>query len=102
MSEGFIGRLGRGHENAWSKPFTSDVNLNHVVAGDIDGIVPLVGTRRWIKSLGLSTLEPWRPYTSATGVLCPTPTQLHLARYMCATSLPCALCINVPFSHDVV
>ena len=35
--------------------------------GDIDGIVPLVGTRRWISGLGLRIKEPWRPYFSLTG-----------------------------------
>lgn len=36
-------------------------------SGDVDGIVPIVGTRRWIASLGLAILEPWKPWYSGTG-----------------------------------
>ena len=40
-----------------------------VFSGDVDGILPVVGTRRWVAGLGLRTLKPWRPYTSETGQL---------------------------------
>lgn len=50
----------------YRKLLKSDLKML-VFSGDIDGIVPLVGTRRWINSLGLDMKEPWRPYTSTTG-----------------------------------
>lgn len=38
-----------------------------VFSGDVDGIVPVLGTRRWIRSLALPVTRPWRPWTSSTG-----------------------------------
>jgi serine carboxypeptidase-like clade 2 len=38
-----------------------------VFSGDIDGIVPLIGSRRWIDTLGLKTRVPWRPWYTASG-----------------------------------
>ena len=38
-----------------------------VFSGDVDGIVPVLGTRRWIRSLNLPITRPWRPWTSSTG-----------------------------------
>ena len=38
-----------------------------VFSGDVDGIVPVLGTRRWIRSLDLPITRPWRPWTSSTG-----------------------------------
>ncbi len=38
-----------------------------VFSGDVDGIVPVLGTRRWIRALELPLAAPWRPWTSATG-----------------------------------
>lgn len=35
-----------------------------IYSGDVDGIVPVVGTRRWTAGLGLQTLKPWRPWFS--------------------------------------
>eukprot|EP00200_Dunaliella_tertiolecta_P006034 CAMPEP_0202355440 /NCGR_PEP_ID=MMETSP1126-20121109/10335_1 /ASSEMBLY_ACC=CAM_ASM_000457 /TAXON_ID=3047 /ORGANISM="Dunaliella tertiolecta, Strain CCMP1320" /LENGTH=561 /DNA_ID=CAMNT_0048948059 /DNA_START=38 /DNA_END=1723 /DNA_ORIENTATION=+ len=35
-----------------------------VYSGDVDGIVPVVGTRRWVSGLGLQETEAWRPWTS--------------------------------------
>jgi len=36
-----------------------------VYSGDIDGIVPVTGSRRWVAdSLGLVVSQPWRPWTS--------------------------------------
>ena len=37
-----------------------------IYSGDVDGIVPVVGTRRWTAGLGLKTTKPWRPWFSAT------------------------------------
>ncbi len=33
-----------------------------IYSGDVDGIVPVVGTRRWTAGLGLETLSPWRQW----------------------------------------
>ncbi|KXZ45430.1 hypothetical protein GPECTOR_55g336 [Gonium pectorale] len=33
-----------------------------VFSGDVDGIVPVVGTRRWVASLRLKEKAPWRPW----------------------------------------
>jgi Serine carboxypeptidase len=38
-----------------------------VFSGDVDGIVPVLGSRRWIEGLGLPLVTPWRPWRSATG-----------------------------------
>eukprot|EP00197_Chlamydomonas_leiostraca_P008089 CAMPEP_0202867848 /NCGR_PEP_ID=MMETSP1391-20130828/9657_1 /ASSEMBLY_ACC=CAM_ASM_000867 /TAXON_ID=1034604 /ORGANISM="Chlamydomonas leiostraca, Strain SAG 11-49" /LENGTH=607 /DNA_ID=CAMNT_0049547925 /DNA_START=146 /DNA_END=1969 /DNA_ORIENTATION=- len=39
-----------------------------VYSGDVDGIVPVVGTRRWVSGLGLKEASAWRPWISgATG-----------------------------------
>ncbi|PNW79430.1 hypothetical protein CHLRE_09g414800v5 [Chlamydomonas reinhardtii] len=35
-----------------------------VFSGDVDGIVPVVGTRRWVASLRLKEKSPWRPWTA--------------------------------------
>lgn len=35
-----------------------------VYSGDVDGIVPVVGTRRWVAALGMHQARPWRPWTS--------------------------------------
>lgn len=32
-----------------------------------DGIVPVTGTRRWIRQLGLEIEKPWRAWRSSTG-----------------------------------
>lgn len=38
-----------------------------VFSGDVDGIVPVIGTRRWLASLQLPILQEWRPWYSHTG-----------------------------------
>ncbi len=38
-----------------------------VFSGDVDGILPVVGTRRWVANLGLPEVSAWRPYISKTG-----------------------------------
>lgn len=38
-----------------------------VYSGDIDAIVPIIGTRRWIRKLGLEVEEKWRAWRSASG-----------------------------------
>lgn len=38
-----------------------------VFSGDVDGIVPVLGSRRWVEGLGLPVLKPWRPWQSTTG-----------------------------------
>ena len=36
-------------------------------SGDVDGIVPVLGSRRWVEGLKLPVLKPWRPWTSGSG-----------------------------------
>ena len=38
-----------------------------VFSGDVDGCVPHLGTRRWVSSLGLHPVQPWRSWHSKTG-----------------------------------
>jgi len=38
-----------------------------IFSGDVDGIVPVTGTRRWIKKLGLDIEKPWTAWHSTTG-----------------------------------
>jgi serine carboxypeptidase-like clade 2 len=38
-----------------------------VYTGDVDAIVPIIGSRRWIEGLGLQVEEPWRAWRAATG-----------------------------------
>jgi hypothetical protein len=38
-----------------------------VFSGDVDGCVPHLGTRRWVSSLGLHTVQAWRSWHSGTG-----------------------------------
>lgn len=38
-----------------------------VFSGDVDGIVPVTGTRRWLKKLGLKVKEAWKPWTDSLG-----------------------------------
>lgn len=38
-----------------------------IFSGDVDGIVPVVGTRRWVTALGLKEKTNWRPWYSETG-----------------------------------
>ncbi|KAG1658633.1 hypothetical protein FOA52_007567 [Chlamydomonas sp. UWO 241] len=33
-----------------------------IFSGDVDGMVPLAGTRRWTAGLGLKTVRSWRPW----------------------------------------
>lgn len=48
-----------------------DAKLDMLVfSGDIDGIVPLIGTRRWINTLDLKVKVPWRPWYTASGAIC--------------------------------
>lgn len=35
--------------------------------GDVDAIVPIIGTRKWIRDLDLKVEEAWRPWRSVTG-----------------------------------
>ena len=41
-----------------------------IFSGDVDGIVPVIGTRRWVASLQLPIVKEWRPWYSHTGRLC--------------------------------
>ncbi len=45
-----------------------------IFSGDVDGIVPVIGTRRWLASLELPIIKEWRPWYSHTGKL---PLTLH-------------------------
>jgi hypothetical protein len=56
-----------------------------VFSGDVDGIVPVLGTRRWIRALELPIAAPWRPWTSATGAARSSPQQ----RARCARRRAC-------------
>jgi serine carboxypeptidase-like clade 2 len=38
-----------------------------VFSGDVDGIVPVTGTRRWLQKLGLPIEKPWTTWHSTTG-----------------------------------
>lgn len=38
-----------------------------VYSGDVDAIVPVIGTRNWIRSLRLPLKTAWRPWHSTTG-----------------------------------
>jgi len=38
-----------------------------VYSGDIDAIVPVTGSRRWVEGLGLNAEDDWRPWMSSTG-----------------------------------
>lgn len=40
-----------------------------IFSGDVDGIVPVIGTRRWLASLELPIIKEWRPWYSQTGKL---------------------------------
>lgn len=44
-------------------------NISIVVfSGDVDGVVPTIGTRRWIgEVLNLTIAEPWRPWIGSNG-----------------------------------
>lgn len=35
-----------------------------VYSGDVDGILPVTGTRAWVSSLGLKMTRAWRPWFS--------------------------------------
>jgi hypothetical protein len=37
-----------------------------VFSGDIDAIVPVIGSRRWVAALGRPVLAPWKAWTSST------------------------------------
>jgi Serine carboxypeptidase len=43
------------------------LRIPQVFSGDVDGIVPLAGTRRWIKTLNLGVKEGWRPWYTQSG-----------------------------------
>lgn len=49
-----------------------------VFSGDVDGIVPVVGSRRWISSLNLPIAKPWRAWTSKTGQVSQEATAVSL------------------------
>ena len=39
-----------------------------VYSGDVDAIVPVTGTRRWIAALGLKETKPWRAWRAGEQV----------------------------------
>ena len=60
-------------------------------SGDVDGIVPVLGTRRWIEKLDLPIVRKWRPWYSSTGaalhsVLC-CATVWFVNDWACAAAL---------------
>jgi carboxypeptidase C (cathepsin A) len=49
----------------WIYPILKANNIKILFySGDTDGIVPLAGTRKWIKYLNWKTVEEWRPWKS--------------------------------------
>ena len=50
----------------YSELLQEDLNIL-IFSGDVDGIVPVTGSRRWIKKLGVDIEKPWRPWHSKTG-----------------------------------
>ena len=58
--------LFRSELPVWAELLQSRLSML-VYSGDVDGIVPVIGTRRWIAGLGLPILKPWRPWHSLTG-----------------------------------
>jgi len=38
-----------------------------IYSGDVDAIVPIIGTRQWIQRLELEVEEAWRSWRSSTG-----------------------------------
>jgi serine carboxypeptidase-like clade 2 len=38
-----------------------------IYSGDVDAIVPIIGTRKWIRKLNLEVEEKWRAWRSSTG-----------------------------------
>jgi len=45
---------------------TKDIKIL-VYSGDVDGIVPITGTRLWLNALNLQTTETWRPWVGSSG-----------------------------------
>lgn len=89
-------------ETVWVAVSTRDpARCPHCPPGDIDGIVPLVGTRRWISGLGLRIKEPWRPYFSLTSTV-PPPYDLVILQpllhccHLCVKRLGASVGYTVP------
>jgi len=38
-----------------------------VYSGDVDGIIPTLGTRIWVRKLGILQTDPWEPWTDSKG-----------------------------------
>jgi len=55
--------------------------------GDVDGIVPVLSTRRWIKELSLRIISRWRPWYSSTGSALP----LHVPQCLLPSQFLCRL-----------
>lgn len=50
--------------------FQHDKDLRILIfSGDVDGSVPVMGTRSWLASLHLPIKQEWRPWYSLTGTL---------------------------------
>jgi serine carboxypeptidase-like clade 2 len=52
---------------AWLRAAAASSLRMWVYSGDTDGIVPVLGTRRWVEGMGLPVAEGWRAWTDAEG-----------------------------------
>ena len=68
----------------YEKLLQADISML-VYSGDVDGIVPVIGTRRWIANLHLPIASPWRPWHSSTGT---SLEALHHSMSMTSCPLP--------------
>lgn len=71
-----------------------------IFSGDVDGIVPVIGTRRWVASLQLPVVKEWRPWYSHTGELC-TSADPAVYKPPLGTQRLFGVKVIVRFSHSV-
>jgi carboxypeptidase C (cathepsin A) len=51
------------HGSLYAYPMLINAGLNILIySGDVDGAVPTIGTRQWIRSMNLAVLEPYRSW----------------------------------------
>ena len=59
-----------------------------VYSGDVDAIVPVTGTRTWLRLLDLTVRAPWRFWLHHHQVAVPCPALPALLTHLLARSLP--------------